>query len=102
MVDVRRDDRAAAGDLVADELRRDLVRDAGAPRVSGMLAREAAAAAPGPIALAPGHRGPPPPSIPGVVKIHLAAARLPACTCCPTPVAFTHDDRLSCHSSVAH
>src|SRR3989449_508076 len=57
MVDVRRDDRAAAGDLVADELRRDLVRDAGAPRGSGMLAREAAAAAPGPIAVAPVHRG---------------------------------------------
>src|SRR5947208_16701062 len=39
MVDVVRDDRAAAGDLVADEFRRHLIRDAGAERLAGIDAR---------------------------------------------------------------
>ena len=37
MVDVGGDDGAAAGDLIADELRRYLVGDVCAPRVAGML-----------------------------------------------------------------
>ena len=37
VVDVRGDDGAAAGDLIADELRRYLVGDVRAPRVAGML-----------------------------------------------------------------
>jgi len=57
VIDVRRDNRAAAGDLVADELRRDFLREAGAPGVAGMLAGEAAAAAPVAVSVALVHRG---------------------------------------------